>query len=78
MTLLYPSLLWLLIPGAILAYSSHWVRERHVDIAPDAVMRSLAGRTDGFAETLRARCWKDASDEARASGLVFCDRNNFV
>lgn len=48
------------------------MRERHVESAPDGVLKSLAGREDAFAVDLRARCWKAGTDAARASSLADC------
>ena len=48
------------------------IRERHTGNAPDAVLTSLAGRTDERAWQLRAAAWDAAEDDARAVSLVGC------
>lgn len=40
---------------------------------PSAVIESLAGREDGFANELRARLWKAAAPRSRALSLLACN-----
>jgi dTMP kinase len=49
------------------------VRERYGQSQPDAVLGSLAGRTDDRGWQLRTAAWPDASDNARALSLVGCE-----
>lgn len=52
--------------------ASDSLREQWAERCPDGVLKSLTGREDATANVLRDRCWKAATDEARASSLGFC------
>lgn len=52
--------------------ASDSLRQRFADIVPGAVLASLVGREDDFAQQLRERCWKAGNWEERATSLTFC------
>jgi dTMP kinase len=49
------------------------MRERLAELAPGAVLESLAGRSDAFALGLREKLWKQADMYERAISLQLCD-----
>jgi dTMP kinase len=49
------------------------MRERLVELAPGAVVESLAGRSDAFALELRERLWKQGDVHERAASLQMCE-----